>query len=170
MKEKLDIVLECCGLFLIIGLAVHSTSDEVDSWRMMCSGMLCRVVLTRVTQRNIPEDTILHCHRRENPKSHKCFHCQSVCSTVLMNDIFTIKHCKDKSISDTQQTIMKLYLWVDLTPIKLIRLGYLVFWTIASQMAVKFSPIHAGHTLPEDNFWCPFLLDAVLTPGPYYFS
>jgi hypothetical protein len=29
-----------------------------------------RSVLTRATQRNIPEDTILHSHRRENLKSH----------------------------------------------------------------------------------------------------
>jgi hypothetical protein len=28
-------------------------------------------VLTRITQRNIPEDTILHSHRRENLKSYK---------------------------------------------------------------------------------------------------
>jgi hypothetical protein len=27
-------------------------------------------VLTRVTRRNIPEDTILHSHRRENLKSY----------------------------------------------------------------------------------------------------
>jgi hypothetical protein len=27
-------------------------------------------VLTRATRRNIPEDTILHSHRRENPKSY----------------------------------------------------------------------------------------------------
>jgi hypothetical protein len=32
--------------------------------------MLHRVVLTRATQRNIPEDTILHSHRRENLKSY----------------------------------------------------------------------------------------------------
>jgi hypothetical protein len=31
-------------------------------------------VLTRATQRNIPEDTILHSHRRENLKSYK-IHC-----------------------------------------------------------------------------------------------
>jgi hypothetical protein len=54
---------------------------------MVSSGMLRRValvrthvserlsssdtsVLTRVTQRNIPEDTILHSHRRENLKSY----------------------------------------------------------------------------------------------------
>jgi hypothetical protein len=28
-------------------------------------------VLTRATRRNIPEDTILHSHHRENPKSYK---------------------------------------------------------------------------------------------------
>jgi hypothetical protein len=27
-------------------------------------------VLTSATRRNIPEDTILHCHRRENLKSY----------------------------------------------------------------------------------------------------
>jgi hypothetical protein len=31
--------------------------------------MLRRVVLTRATRRNIPEDTILHSHRHENFKS-----------------------------------------------------------------------------------------------------
>jgi hypothetical protein len=43
--------------------------------RMLSSGMLRRValvlVLTRATWRNIPEDTILHSHRRENLKSYK---------------------------------------------------------------------------------------------------
>jgi hypothetical protein len=32
-------------------------------------------VLTRVTRRNIPEDTILHSHRRENLKSYREFLC-----------------------------------------------------------------------------------------------
>jgi hypothetical protein len=32
-------------------------------------------VLTRATRLNIPEDTILHSHRRENLKSHKCEIC-----------------------------------------------------------------------------------------------
>jgi hypothetical protein len=36
---------------------------------MVSSGRLRRVVLTRATRRNIPEDTILHSHRRENLKS-----------------------------------------------------------------------------------------------------
>jgi hypothetical protein len=32
-------------------------------------------VLTRATRHNIPEDTVLHSHRRENPKSYKDFVC-----------------------------------------------------------------------------------------------
>jgi hypothetical protein len=35
-----------------------------DRWRMPSSGMLGPLVLTRVTQRNIPQDGILHTHRR----------------------------------------------------------------------------------------------------------
>jgi hypothetical protein len=35
---------------------------------MVSSGMLRRVVLTRATRLNIPEDTILHSHHRENLK------------------------------------------------------------------------------------------------------
>jgi hypothetical protein len=31
-------------------------------------------VLTRATRRNVPEDTILHSHRRENLKSYTAFH------------------------------------------------------------------------------------------------
>jgi hypothetical protein len=37
---------------------------------MVTSGMLRGVILTRATRRNIPEDTILHSHRRENLKSY----------------------------------------------------------------------------------------------------
>jgi hypothetical protein len=37
---------------------------------MVSSGLLSRVVVTRATRRNNPEDTILHSHRRENLKSY----------------------------------------------------------------------------------------------------
>jgi hypothetical protein len=33
--------------------------------------LVARVVLTRATRRNIPEDAIIHSHRNENLKSHK---------------------------------------------------------------------------------------------------
>jgi hypothetical protein len=36
---------------------------------MASSGILCRVVLTKATWHNIPEDAIYHSHRRENLKS-----------------------------------------------------------------------------------------------------
>jgi hypothetical protein len=47
---------------------------------MVSSGMLRRVALVRrrATRRNIPEDTILHSHRRENLKSYTL-------NNVLMN-------------------------------------------------------------------------------------
>jgi hypothetical protein len=37
---------------------------------MAFSGMLRRVAFVRTTQRNIPEDAILHSHRREILKSY----------------------------------------------------------------------------------------------------
>jgi hypothetical protein len=37
---------------------------------MPSTGMLRRVALVRTTRRNIPEDGILHSHRRENLKSY----------------------------------------------------------------------------------------------------
>jgi hypothetical protein len=43
-------------------------------------------VLTRATRRNIPEDCILHSHRRENLKSYSTFECLSTshsCSPKL---------------------------------------------------------------------------------------
>jgi hypothetical protein len=44
-------------------------------------------VLTKATRRNIPEDTILHSHRRENLKSYKghgvCFVCLFVCLLLV---------------------------------------------------------------------------------------
>jgi hypothetical protein len=43
-------------------------------------------VLTRATRRNIPEDTILHCHRRENLKSYtaKVVPSSSILVTLMM--------------------------------------------------------------------------------------
>jgi hypothetical protein len=42
-------------------------------------------VLARATRRNIPEDTVLHSHRRENLKSYICFEpCGSKYSPCLL--------------------------------------------------------------------------------------
>jgi hypothetical protein len=42
---------------------------------MVSSGMLRHVALVRTTWRNIPEDTILHSHHRENLKSYMADYC-----------------------------------------------------------------------------------------------
>jgi hypothetical protein len=44
-------------------------------------------VLTRATRRIIPQDTILHGHRRENFKSYICIHS----FTLMMNAIGSIE-------------------------------------------------------------------------------
>jgi hypothetical protein len=39
-------------------------------------------IFTRATRRNIPEDSILHSHRRENLKSYRsCYFCPNLCKT-----------------------------------------------------------------------------------------
>jgi hypothetical protein len=41
-------------------------------------------VLTRATRRNIPEDTILHSHRREKLKSYICYVAFTLCRDVAV--------------------------------------------------------------------------------------
>jgi hypothetical protein len=47
-------------------------------------------VLTRATRRNIPEDTILHSHRRENLKSYETWY---VISEVPTNILYIFSNC-----------------------------------------------------------------------------
>jgi hypothetical protein len=64
-------------------------------WRTVSSGMLRRVALvrndvseelTRATRRNIPEDTILHSHRRETLKSYSMPLCIILDHNSLRNE------------------------------------------------------------------------------------
>jgi hypothetical protein len=58
-------------------------------------------VLTRATRRNIPEDTILHSHRRENLKSYCfCLFCRSATS-VEVACIFLAGLCGLYAVADT---------------------------------------------------------------------
>jgi hypothetical protein len=52
-------------------------------------------VLTRATRRNIPEDTILHSHRRENLKSY-------------MKDVLLSRKRKLRVLDQTSQEMMKV--------------------------------------------------------------
>jgi hypothetical protein len=75
----------CVDLWTVLSLRVVCyivIRVFVLSWRMASSGILRRValvVLTRATRRNIPEEAILHSHRRKNPKSYIVL---SYCSTT----------------------------------------------------------------------------------------
>jgi hypothetical protein len=55
-----------------VKLVLHSGSSHsaTSGGSMASSEMLCSVVLTRATRRAIPEDAILHSHRRENLKCY----------------------------------------------------------------------------------------------------
>jgi hypothetical protein len=44
-------------------------------------------VLTRATRRNIPEDTILHSHRRENLRSYTLSLCSMIRYSIYIYDI-----------------------------------------------------------------------------------
>jgi hypothetical protein len=58
----------------------------VTIWRMVSSVMLGRVALTRATQRDTQEDTILHSHHRENLKFYMWqYNCLCVISKRWIN-------------------------------------------------------------------------------------
>jgi hypothetical protein len=57
-------------------------------------------VLTKATRRNIPEDTILHSHRRENLKSYMDLSQLTGYGGLRGFEILRIPHCVDNRLTD----------------------------------------------------------------------
>jgi hypothetical protein len=56
-------------------------------------------VVTRGTRRNIPEDGILHCHRRENFKSYTVYPCRDIGSNGVTTEFFMEDRRRNEAIT-----------------------------------------------------------------------